>query len=137
MGFQVEAAALISKLEKLNNIDLSPALTEACLLIENAAKEKAPVASGELRRSITHTVEEDYGEVGTNLFYAPYVEYGTGIFSSQGNGRQDVPWVYRDAAGNWHSTSGRKPRPFLIPAYEENKGNITQIFEKYIKEELG
>ena len=42
--------------------------------------------------SITHEIEETSenrttGAVGTNLEYAPYVEFGTGIFSSLGNGR--------------------------------------------------
>lgn len=137
MEITVDDAAVMKMLQKAANINITPALEKACIVVENAAKEKAPVASGELRNSITHSVSGDVGEVGTNLFYAPYVEYGTGIFSSQGNGRKDVPWVYCDAAGNWHSTSGRKPRPFLIPAFEENKGRIYQILEEYIREELG
>lgn len=137
MGVVVEASSLISKLNNLANVDISPAITRACLIIENAAKEKAPVASGQLRRSITHTVNGNTGEVGTNLSYAPYVEYGTGLFSSQGNGRKDVPWFYCDAAGNWHATCGMRPRPFLIPAYEQNRDRIAEIILDYIKEELG
>lgn len=137
MEITVDDGAVMRMLQKAANINLTPAIEKACILVENAAKEKAPVASGELRNSITHMVSGTDGEVGTNLFYAPYVEYGTGIFSSQGNGRKDVPWVYCDAAGNWHSTCGRKPRPFLIPAFEENRGKIYQILEEYIREELG
>ena len=137
MEITVDDAAVMRMLEKAANINITPAIERCCILVENDAKTKAPVASGELRNSITHSVSGTDGEVGTNLFYAPYVEYGTGIFSSQGNGRQDVPWVYCDAAGNWHTTSGQKPQPFLIPALEENRGEIYRILEEYIREELG
>lgn len=136
MDITVEDGKLLSKLNKLSKMQLSVSLERACLIVENSAKEKAPVASGELRRSITHKVTDNEGEVGTSLHYAPYVEYGTGLFSSKGNGRKDVPWVYCDAKGNWHSTSGQRPQPFLIPAFEENKSKIYKEIEKQIKEEL-
>lgn len=136
MQITIDDTALQEKLKKLSNIDLTSALTRACLLVENSAKEKAPVATGELRRSITHEIDGYEAYVGTSLEYAPYVEYGTGLFSSKGNGRKDVPWVYCDAKGNWHSTSGQHPQPFLIPAFEENKKNIYKEIEKQIKEEL-
>lgn len=135
--FDILTDALRSKLSKMENYDFSNVLTDACLLVENDAKRNAPVATGQLRLSITHEVSGTEGTVGTSLFYAPYVEYGTGLFSSQGNGRKDVPWYYKDAAGNWHSTCGRQPKPFLIPAFDANKENIKQMFEKAIKEMIG
>ena len=133
MGIQVEADKLIDKLIELSNLDLSPVISKCCLIVERDAKENCPVASGELRRSIESRVEGNDGEVGTSLFYAPYVEYGTGLFSSQGNGRKDVPWFYQDAKGNWHSTCGNHPHPFLIPAYENNKDRIRKEILDYIK----
>lgn len=90
---------IILKLEKLGNTSVTEALEKACLIVENSAKEKAPVNTGNLRNSITHVVEGNEGIVGTNVEYAPYVEFGTGLFSSQGDGRQDVPWRYQDASG--------------------------------------
>lgn len=62
-------------------------LEKACLLIEGTAKAKCPVDDGQLRQSITHKVENTNGVVGTNVEYAPYVEVGTGIFSTKGGGR--------------------------------------------------
>jgi len=76
------------KLDKLANLDLTKALTKACVVIENSAKVKAPVDTGYLRRSITHEVEGNVGLVGTNAEYAPYLEFGTGIFAEEGTGRQ-------------------------------------------------
>ena len=80
---------LISKLEKLDNVN--QAMEQACILVENEAKIKCPVDNGLLRNSITHYIEDNpnelVGVVGTNVEYAPYVEFGTGIYSSLGNGR--------------------------------------------------
>ena len=54
------------------------------------------------------------------------VEYGTGLFAEDG-GRTDVPWHYQDEKGEWHSTSGMKPQPFMRPALNENREKIKQI----------
>lgn len=49
---------------------------EACgLLAEGYAKLDCPVDTGNLRNSINHTQTEDMAIVGTNVEYAPYVEY--------------------------------------------------------------
>lgn len=110
---------------------LAKGLTLGCLVIERNAKQGAPVDTGNLRNSITHKVEEDTGYVGTNCDYAPYVEIGTGIYSSQGTGRQD-PWVYQDAKGEWHKTRGSHPHPFLKPARDEHLSDILKCFEGLI-----
>lgn len=125
---------LISKLEKLD--DVNQAMEQACILVENEAKIKCPVDIGVLRNSITHYIEDNpnelIGVVGTNVEYAPYVEFGTGIYSSLGNGRQDR-WKYKDAKGEWHSTIGQHPQPYLHPALEENRREIEKMFKEQIK----
>lgn len=125
---------LISKLEKLD--DVNQAMEQACILVENEAKIKCPVDNGLLRNSITHYIEDNpdelVGVVGTNVEYAPYVEFGTGIYSSLGNGRQDR-WKYKDAKGEWHSTIGQHPQPYLQPALEENRRKIEMMFKEQIK----
>lgn len=102
------------------------ALEEACALVERAAKEKAPKNSGELRRSIESKIEGTVGIVFTSLQYAPYVEYGTGLFAESG-GRKDVPWCYQDDRGEWHSTRGQHPQPFMRPALNENREEILRL----------
>lgn len=136
MAVIVEADKLIGKLDKLADLDYTQPLKDACLLVEREAKEKCPVASGELRRSIESVIKGNVGEVGSDLFYAPYVEYGTGLFSSSGDGRKDVPWHYLDVKGNWHTTSGQHPHPYLIPAYENNRDKIAKIFRDFMRENL-
>ena len=123
---------LLSKFDNLQNIDLEGPLTKACLLVENDAKKNCPVDTGQLRQSITHEVEGNTGVIGTNVEYAPYVEYGTGIYAKDGNGRQ-TPWSYQDSKGNWHRTVGQHPQPFLEPALLENEEEILNLIEEEIK----
>lgn len=117
--------------EKVGAETIKPALAEACALVERSAKQKAPKGNGELRRSITSKVDDDQGIVFTPLEYAPYVEYGTGLFAEEG-GRTDVPWCYKDDEGNWHSTSGMKPQPFMRPALDENREEILRILKESV-----
>lgn len=124
------------KLDRLKNIDVNKVLTQACMLVESSAKEKCPVNTGNLRNSITYEINDNVGIVGTNVEYAPYVEFGTGLYSSLGTGRTDVPWRYKDDDGNWHTTSGNHPQPFLGPALEENRETIYELFNEEVKEDI-
>lgn len=117
----------LEELEDTTNVEA--ALGTACALVEAAAKQKAPKGAGELRRSITSKVENMEGVVYTPLEYAPYVEYGTGLFAENG-GRTDVPWCYRDDKGEWHSTSGMKPQPYMRPALDENREQILRLIKE-------
>lgn len=110
------------------------ALGRACALVERSAKQKAPKGDGALRRSITSKVDmaAQEGSVYTTLEYAPYVEFGTGLFAEDGNGRQDVPWHYLDEKGEWHTTSGMSPQPYMRPALNENREQIIRILKEGI-----
>lgn len=125
---------VLKSLENLEQMDgLKAALGRACALVERDAKMKAPKGAGELRRSITSKVDEQGGDlvgiVYTPLEYAPYVEYGTGLFAEEG-GRKDVPWHYQDDEGEWHTTSGQHPQPFMRPALNENREQIIRILKE-------
>lgn len=129
----ISIEGLDAVIEKLDGIAdpqrLNVALGKACALVERSAKQKAPKGTGELRRSITSKVENEVGIIYTPLEYAPYVEFGTGLFAEEG-GRKDVPWHYQDDEGEWHSTSGMKPRPYMRPALNENREEILRIIKK-------
>lgn len=58
---------------------IAAALEEVGLAAEGFAKRLCPVDTGRLRNSITHVTRPDDNAVyiGTNVEYAPYVEYGT------------------------------------------------------------
>ena len=129
----VEIEGLDDILETIDGIinpeTIDRALGRACALVERAAKQKAPKGTGELRRSITSKVENHEGIIYTPLEYAPYVEFGTGLFAENG-GRMDVPWCYQDDEGEWHTTSGQDPQPFMRPALDENKQEIVRILKE-------
>lgn len=129
---------VLSNLDELANPEkLKRALGKACALVEREAKIKAPKGDGDLRRSIKSYVEEYNGDmtgvVFTPLEYAPYVEYGTGLLAENG-GRQDVPWSYQDDKGDWHTTSGMPPTPYMRPALDENRQEILRILKESITE---
>lgn len=132
--FELENA---DSIELLDELALRRAMERACALVERKAKEKAPKDTGALRRSITSEVNYEGGElvgtVFTPLEYAPYVEYGTGLFAEKG-GRKDVPWCYQDDKGEWHSTSGQKPQPFMRPALNESREEILRIIKEAIND---
>ena len=138
MSVKIEGLEHLNKtLETLLSTEnMTQAMGQACAAVEAYAKKKAPKDSGALRRSIASKVETEDGNIQgvvyTALEYAPYVEYGTGLFAESG-GRTNVPWVYQDDEGNWHSTKGQKPQPFLRPALNENRKTVVKILGGGIK----
>lgn len=70
--------------------------------VEGEAKLRCPVDTGNLRDSIKYRVDESEAAViiGTNVEYAPYVEFGTAKMQAQ---------------------------PYLRPAVIENKEQIMKI----------
>lgn len=130
------------KLDKLTDINSTKkAMTKSVLKIERDAKTLCPVDTGALRRSIASQVEENaYGQVEGTVYspldYAIWVNNRTRLFAMNGDGRKDVPWHYQDEQGNWHSTSGQKPNPFMDKAVLQNEENIRDYFEEQIKEDI-
>ena len=142
---------VLEAIEVFDEAELKRALGKACAIVERSAKQNAPKGNGELRRSITSKVEgsgtDIVGIVYTPLEYAPYVEYGTGLFAEGGNGRKDVPWYipigndFTEAdARRYHypivegangqkfaRTYGSHPHPFMRPALNENRAEILRL----------
>lgn len=108
------------------------ALEKCGLVAEGYAKKLCPVDTGNLRNSITHTVDEQEPAaiIGTNNEYAPYVELGTGKYAEGG---RPTPWVYQDAKGNWHMTHGQRAQPFLKPAVADHAAQYRDILESELK----
>jgi HK97 gp10 family phage protein len=127
---------ILGKVEELGDTGkYTTVLGKACAVVERDAKINAPKDTGALRRSITSTVEVENGDIVGTVFtpleYAPYVEYGTGLFAEDG-GRTDVPWHYQDDKGNWHTTSGQQPQPFMRPALNDNREKIVRLIKEGI-----
>lgn len=115
------------------------AFDEACLRAlercgnqaEGYAKDLAPVDTGALRNSISHKVvpSEPAAYIGTNLEYAPYVEFGTGQYSTTGGGTPKSKWAYMGDDGKWHIGKPMKPQPYLKPAIADHVGTYRNIFK--------
>lgn len=135
MSINIEGSEnLLSKLDKVAQAEnLVNAMGKACALVEGEAKRKAPKDTGELRRSIESKVEDNgegvQGVIFSPLEYAPYIEYGTGLFAEKG-GRADVPWFYVDDDGKGHVTKGIHPHPYMRPALNEQKNKIKDILKE-------
>ncbi|MEL7646980.1 MAG: HK97-gp10 family putative phage morphogenesis protein [Sedimentibacter sp.] len=121
-------------IDKLLPEALSKGLEYAGQLIENEAKRKVPVDDGVLRASITHAVDNENSSVsiGTSTEYAPYVEFGTGLYNPEG---RKTAWIYTTADGETYISHGQKAQPFLQPAIDENLDNIINKFENLLDKE--
>jgi len=114
---RAEGKALAEKFRKMSK-DAATAIEEGlqkgALRVERDAKINAPVDTGRLRASIsTRLIEEDgntIAEVGSSVEYAPMVEYGT---------------------------SKKAARPFLFPAYNQNKDKIRKDIAAAVRKSLG
>lgn len=91
------------------------------------AQDLCPVDTGHLRGSITYQVDGEDCYIGTNVEYAPYVEFGTGIHAESG-GRQ-TPWAFQDSHGDWHMTRGSKPQPFIRPSASDHASEYREILK--------
>lgn len=69
--------------------NLAEAMGKACAIVRNDAVKNAPHDTGTLQRSIDFEVSDDgtEGVIFSNLDYAPYVECGTGVYATKGQGR--------------------------------------------------
>lgn len=108
----------------------SRALERCGLQAEGYAKDLAPVDTGALRNSISHKVTgEPAAYIGTNMEYAPYVEFGTGQYSTTGGGTPKEKWAYVGDDGKFHIGVPMKPQPYLKPAIADHAQTYKNIFK--------
>lgn len=104
--------------------------------VKNVITAESRVDTGAMRNSINHQVANDENAVyvGSNSSYAPFHEFGTGIYLESEDGRQgrQTPWRYQDRDGNWHITRGMKP----IHMLKNGIGNHVSDFKKIAETEL-
>jgi len=100
--------------------ETTKAMNRSVIAIEGDAKRLAPVDRGQLRRSLTHEVKASgrdvVGTAGTNLAYAKVAEYGFAAGQHPG----------RHALNPRRPYKGRRPHPYLNPAFEKNRALINR-----------
>lgn len=97
--------------------------------IYNTAVSLAPVDSSFLRQSIDFKMFDGglKGVVSVGAEYAIYVEFGTGIYATQGSKAKKIPWVYKSPDGEWVTTYGSPAQPFWMPAMDAGE----KVFRSY------
>jgi HK97 gp10 family phage protein len=120
-------------LDKTAKQDVKNEFNASALKIEQNAKRVVVVDNGFLRNSIY--LKEIGGNdkfvftVGARAKYAPYVEFGTG-------GLVSVPQGYEQLAAYFKGRGIRKinlrARPFLIPAFEQEKPKLIERLKKLL-----
>ena len=147
MGFEITLNDSSGEILAALTEHLAAANEAVGLAMEAHVKEGAPVGTpastsiknyhgGSLRKSITHKVIDNTVYVGTNMkapngsSYPVFVELGTGIYATDGNGRKS-PWVWRDKNGKFHYTRGIKPTHFMRNALSspEHIKEYKEIYE--------
>lgn len=127
---------LTQKLNKIADMELEETMTKAVILVHGQAKELAPVDTGNLAGSIHTQLNKRKaqleGRVYTNLEYAPYVEFGTGI---RGNGSYpyDIEGVNLTYHEEW---AGMPAQPYMYPALKNNEKAIKDLFKNGVKTKL-
>ena len=141
---------LTQRFNKIANMELKTAVNKATQLVYGQAKALAPVDKGGLAGSIhmqvKDTGKEIQGRVYTNLEYAPYVEFGTGV---TGNGTypykveglnlvyRNKGWAYYDEdKGERIYTKGQEAQPYMYPALKENEKTIKRILKDGVHTKL-
>lgn len=118
----------LNKLGKSISIPIKSGITKATKKCQKRAKLLCPVDTGTLRNSINTEIrakaEEVEGEVGTNLEYAAYVEFGTGQRGEETNTNTEVDVHYK---ADW---KGQKAQPYMYPAYAETKEELPKILKE-------
>lgn len=139
---KVKKAALVADVTLVNNKQAVKTAMKAQIIgwlnaigqdASSTAADKAPVDTGTLKNSISHAVSESEKKVyiGTNVSYAPYHEFGTGIYTE--GGRQTA-WSYQDAKGEWHRTHGVPAKHFLQFGITAHQQEYKAMLEQALKE---
>lgn len=101
--------------------------------IQNNLLRQGAKDTGALINSYTAKQTEDGLEIGSDLDYSAYVEFGTGIYAEDGKGVKS-PWAYKASNGKWYTTHGMQPRPHIRPAFENNVEKIERMLAEELQE---
>jgi hypothetical protein len=98
--------------------------------MRDTAKMLTPIDTARLRNSIRiYDLNGGMGaDIRTSVPYAAFVEYGTGIYATNGVGRR-TPWVYKHKRFGWVRTRGQRPSLYMTKAFRvrSTDGYLTYI----------
>lgn len=97
--------------------DAERGISETAMLLDTEASSRAPIDEGNLKNSIQSEIGGLEATVMVGAFYGVYVEYGTGIYTSNSRAKK-IPWTYKGADGKWYTTYGMRAQPFWFPSID-------------------
>lgn len=123
----------------MNAIDerINIALEEAAGELESAVKRNTRVDTGQLKNSWQHKLDEKEHKayIGSPLENAIWEEFGTGEHAKEtGHQGRETPWRYKDRKGEWHTTTGKRPKRALHTAFNDKKEKIKKHIQDKFKE---
>ncbi|WHH59165.1 HK97-gp10 family putative phage morphogenesis protein [Petroclostridium sp. X23] len=91
--------------------EMDRAIVKCAQKVERDAKKKCTVDTGRLRSSITHRLKHEdatkpVGEVGTNVEYAPHVEFGTSPHEIRPVNAKALAWTAKGQVGQFNKNGG-------------------------------
>ena len=135
MNIHFDTSDVMDKLGKISEnltMGLHNALGQAGEIVRADAVNNCPYITGRLKESITSKVEGNSAVIGTNVEYAPYVEFGTGSKGDKSVAHTTKKqWTYY-SGGQFFTTSGQAPQPFLVPALKNNSDRIKTLIRQAV-----
>lgn len=131
-GLDATLKGVDNKLKEVER-ELQDELNAWALLCSAEAKIRAPKDKGHLAGAINPKFETLAASVTVAVFYAAYVEFGTGLYARKHLPSLPKDWV--DYAKNFYvNGEGRiRAHPYLFPAYEHTindlKKNLKSLFK--------
>ena len=148
--FKLDAKAMLRRMGAVKFMNAARRWgRDTAVLLELRAKQHAPVDMGQLHRSITHRVIEMgpniIARTGSNVKYAPYQEFGTGLHGPRRQMYTIRPRKKRALAFNLNGAMvvvqsvrhpGVKPKRFFAKALTEVRPLAERRLDEEIKREL-
>lgn len=136
MNIHFDVSDVVGKLDKITenlSAGLYNALQEAGEVVRKDAVLNCPVQTGRLRSSIVSNVEGNSVTIGPTANYGIFVEFGTGAHGDKSVAHTTRErWTYY-SGGQFFTTSGHAPQPFLTPALKNNKDTIIKLIREAVK----
>jgi HK97 gp10 family phage protein len=137
--------------------ELQKTVARSAMSVQRGARRRCPVDTGRLRASIRPVYYRDglSAEVGTEVSYAAFMEFGTGSLGASTN-EQPLPsgyqhggpfkppaqalveWARRHKVSPWavslgiFQAGGVAARPFLFPAWEEERPRFIEAVKRQV-----
>lgn len=137
LGLELKGLGGLTKRATKSNLlggPLTRFFTKSAIDVQRRAKQYVPVDTGRLRGSIGYEVDSAgvplWAVVGTNVFYAPYVEFGTDPHFPPPAALDT--WARRHGFTSGFQVArriamfGTQEHPYLIPGLEDSAGDINR-----------